>query len=167
MFTPDERDYLSKIPSDKTVHIFPYNPRVGKITEKLIQSVKNIYPDLEVKHMGASALKISGQNDIDIYTFSNPKNFSKFLPGLIKLFGKPLSRHETFCEWKFKKMGFDVEFYLTLKESETMQKQIRVFEILNNNFDLLKEYEKLKESMNGKSFGGYQEKKNMSFTIEF
>jgi len=109
--------------------------------------------------MGSAALKISGQNDIDIYAFSNPKNFSKYLPQLIKLFGEPLHRHETFIEWKFKKDKFDIEFYLTSKNSETMKKQIKVFEILKKNKNILNEYEKLKESMNGKPFKEYQEKK--------
>jgi len=159
MFTPDEIDYLNKIPKSKIVKIYPYNPISVIIAKEIIASVKNIYPDLDVKHMGASALKISGQQDLDIYAFSTPADFRKYLPDLIKLFGKPLHKHETFCEWKFQKDKFYIEFYLTAKDSPTMQKQIKVFEILNNNPDLLKEYEDLKSSMNGKSFKEYQEKK--------
>jgi GrpB-like predicted nucleotidyltransferase (UPF0157 family) len=159
MLSPDEKDFLNKIPADKKVHIYPFNPKTIKVAENLIQSIKSVHPDLEVQHMGATALGISGQNDIDIYAFSDPKNFDKYLPGLTKLFGEPLHKHETFVEWKFKKESFDIEFYLTVKDSETMKKQIKVFEILKNNKDLLKEYEKLKESMNGKSFREYQEKK--------
>jgi GrpB-like predicted nucleotidyltransferase (UPF0157 family) len=159
MLTSDEIDYLSKISADKKVYIYPFDPKVVNIAENLIQSINNIYSNLEVKHMGASALEISGQNDIDIYAFSDPKDFDKFLPGLIKFLGEPLHRHETFCEWKFKKDGFDIEFYLTEKDSKTMQRQIRVFETLKNNPELLKEYEELKSSMNRKSFKEYQEKK--------
>ena len=159
MLTKDEKDYLSKIPTDKKVYIYPFDTKLAGVVKDLIQSVNNIYPDLEVKHMGASALGISGQNDIDIYAFSGPKDFDKFLHGLTKLFGEPLHKHETFVEWKFKRDKFDIEFYLTAKDSETMQKQIKVFETLKNNIDLLKEYERLKESMNGKSLREYQEKK--------
>jgi len=159
MFTKEENDYLSKIPKNKIVKIFPFNRNITKIAEEIITSVNNIYPDLEIKHMGASALKISGQNDIDIYAFSDPKDFSKFLPELIKLFGKPINKHETFYEWKFNKNDFDIEFYLTAKNSKTMKEQIKVFEILKNNKNLLKEYKHLKESMNGQSFKKYQEKK--------
>ena len=151
MLTKDEEDFLNKIPADKKVHIYPFNPKMSRISEDLIQSIKNIYSDLEVKHMGASALGISGQNDIDIYAFSNPKDFDKFPPGLVKLFGEPLHKHETFIEWKFTKDNFDIEFYLTAKDSDTMKRQIKVFEILKNNKDLLKEYEKLKKLTHGKS----------------
>lgn len=159
MLTKDETDFLNKIPTDKKFHIYPFDPKVAKIAGDLIQSINNIYPDLEVKHMGASALRISGQNDIDVYAFSNPSSFDKYLSGLVSLFGEPLHKHETFCEWKFKRDEFDIELYLTAKDTETMQKQIRVFETLKGNKNLLKEYEKLKESMNGKSFKEYQEKK--------
>ncbi|PIP57976.1 hypothetical protein COX03_00110 [Candidatus Woesebacteria bacterium CG22_combo_CG10-13_8_21_14_all_39_10] len=159
MLTKDELDFLNKIPADKKVYIYSFNPKAVKVAEDLIQSINNIYPDLEVKHLGTSALRISGQNDIDIYAFSDPKDFDRFLPDLTKLFGKPLHKHETFIEWKFKKDSFDIEFYLTAKDSETMKKQIKVFETLKSNGKLLKEYEKLKESMNRKSFREYQEKK--------
>lgn len=159
MLTPDEKDYLSKIPADRIVNIYPYNPKAEGVANEIISSVKQLNSSLEIKHMGASALEISGQNDLDIYVFSDPKDFNKYLPGLIKFFGEPLHKHETFCEWKFQKEGFDIELYLTAKDSKTIQKQIKVFEILKNNPNLLKEYERLKESMNGKSFREYQEKK--------
>ena len=159
MLTKDELDFLNKIPANKKVSICPFDPKATRIAEDVIRSITNTFSDLEVKHMGASALEISGQNDIDIYAFSNPYDFGKYLPGLIRLFGKPLHKHETFNEWKFSKNGFDIEFYLTAPNSETMKKQIKVFEILKNDKDLLKEYEKLKESMNGRSFREYQEKK--------
>lgn len=157
--TKDEKNYIVKISSDKIVTIYPFDNQITKTVNEIISSIIKIYPNLEIKHMGASALEISGQNDIDIYSFSDPKNFDKYTSGLIKLFGKPLHIHETFIEWGFTKNGFDIEFYLTSKDSEIMKRQIEVFETLSNNKNLLKEYEKLKESMNGKSFKEYQIKK--------
>lgn len=159
MLTKDEEDFLDKIPVDKKVNIYPFDPKVTKVSKGLIQSINDVYPDLEVKHMGASALEISGQNDVDIYAFSTPLDFDNFLPGLIKLFGQPIHKHENFIEWKLKRNGIDIEFYLTAKESETMEKQIAVFEKLNNNKELLEEYENLKANMHGKSFKEYQKRK--------
>lgn len=159
MLSWDEVDYLNKIPKDKLVKVYPFDDTATKTASEIITSIKNIYQNLDVKHMGASALKISGQNDLDIYAFSNPLQFESYLSGLITLFGEPAHKHETFIEWSFNKNGLPVQFYLTDPGSETMKKQIKVFEILKNNKDLLKEYEKLKEEMNGKSFREYQEKK--------
>lgn len=155
MLTSDEINYLNKIPKDKKVKIYPFDPKVTEIAEEITNSIHGIYPNLEIKHMGASALKISGQNDIDIYALSNSKDFGKYLPNLIKLFGKPLHKHKTFIEWKFKKDKFDVEFYLT----EPPREHIKIFEMFKDNTNLLKEYENLKSSMNRKSFREYQEKK--------
>jgi GrpB-like predicted nucleotidyltransferase (UPF0157 family) len=159
MLTKDQKNYLKKIPLDKKVKIFPFSRKATKTAEGIIQSVKDIYPDLEVKHMGASALGISGQNDIDIYVLSHPSNFDKYIQGLVKLFGQPLHKHETFIEWKFDENGFNIEFYLTNPKSDSMKQQMAVFEILKNDKELLKKYESLKISMNGKSFKEYQRKK--------
>lgn len=159
MLTKDEVDYLNKIPKDKKIYIYPFDTKSVDTADEIIKSINSIYPDIEVKHMGASALRISGQKDLDIYAFSNPTNFGKYLPGLTKILGEPIHKHETFIEWGFDKNGFSVQFYLTQKDSPTMQKQFKVFEILKNNPDLLKEYENLKSSLNGKSFKEYQEKK--------
>lgn len=159
MLSKDEVDYLNKIPGDKKVFTHPFNPQATITAERIIELIKNMYPALEVKHMGASALKISGQNDLDIYAFSNPIDFDRYLPGLIKILGKPLHVHDTFIEWGFSKNGFNVQFYLTQKDSPTMQKQIEVFETLKNDPKLLKDYENLKNSLNGKSFKEYQESK--------
>lgn len=144
MLTKDELDFLNKIPANKIVEIYSFDKKAPKIAEKIIASINKIYPNLEIKHMGASALGISGQNDLDIYAFTDPKCFNKFLPGFTRLFGKTLHKHKTFCEWKLRIDGFNIELYLTAKDSKTMQKQIKVFETLRNNPDLLREYEKLK-----------------------
>jgi GrpB-like predicted nucleotidyltransferase (UPF0157 family) len=155
MLTKGEKDFLSKIPADKKVSIYPFDPKVKLVAKELVASIRKMFPNLEVKYMGASALGISGQNDIDIYAISSSSDFDKYLPSLTKLFGEPLHKHGTFIEWKFKKNNFDVEFYLT----EPPKEHIKVFEILKGSPDLLKEYEYLKASMNGKSFRQYQEKK--------
>ncbi|MDP3918130.1 MAG: GrpB family protein [Candidatus Woesebacteria bacterium] len=159
MLTKDEKDFLNKIPRDKIVNVSPFDNRITRTVNEIVASINKIFPDLEIKHMGASALKISGQNDIDIYAFSKPSDFNKYLPNLVKLFDAPLHQHKTFIEWKFKRNGFDIELYLSTKDSETMKRQLTVFRILSKNDKLLNEYRKLKEDMNGKSFREYQRKK--------
>lgn len=159
MLTEDQKNYLNKIPVNKKVKIFPFNKKITKAALEIIDVIKNIYPNLIMIHMGASALGILGQNDLDIYAFADPSDFSKYLPGLVKLFGKPLGKHKTYIEWEFNKDGFGVELYLTAPDSETMKQQIQVFETLRNNKKLLKEYENLKSSMNGEPLREYQRKK--------
>ena len=159
MLTKDELDYLSKIPENKKVSIKPFDLEGKKIGESIVQKIRNYLPDLEVLFMGSVALKIAGQKDIDIYALANPKDFNKYLPTFEKLFGVPAKQgkyvKKTFIEWKFKKNGYEVEVYLT----EPPERQIRVFEILKSNKKLLKEYEDLKLSFDGKSYKDYQKAK--------
>ena len=159
MLTDDEKDYLSKIPLQKKVRIRPFRQKTSDVSDKLVRSIKVKYPDLKILHMGASGLGISGQGDIDIYAFANPTHFPKYLSGIIKILGEPKSYNPDSVAWKLNQDGHDIEFYLTNPKSESMKRQIAVFERLKWNKDLLSEYEELKESMDGKSFKEYQKKK--------
>lgn len=78
MLTNDEGKYLQSIPKSKTVKVFPFNPKGSRIANGIILKIKSVFPDLEVKHMGASALRISGQKDLDIYALASPKKFKNY-----------------------------------------------------------------------------------------
>lgn len=155
MITEEERKYLAKIPADKRVSIRPFDPQVKRTGESIVSRIKKELPNSKILFMGATALGIAGQNDIDIYVISNLKDFGKYLPTLEKLFGKPKHIHKTFIEWKFEENNYPVELYLT----EPPERQIRVFKILSSDKKLLKEYENLKLSFNGKSYRNYQRAK--------
>jgi len=155
--SPDEENFLGKIPDDKMVVIRPFDPEIPKITEEIINKVHSAAPELPVRHMGASALGISGQGDIDIYILCPKEDYEKYLPDLENAFG-PRDK-KSVIEWSFQAGGHDVEMYLTDPSSEAMRKQIKIFEALRQNKHLRNEYEKLKENMNGRSFKEYQRRK--------
>lgn len=155
MLTKEEKDYLSKIDPNRKISIYPFDPKGKKLGEEIAKQIKNHFPNLEVLFMGSVALEISGQKDIDIYALAIPEDFDKYLPTFIKLFGKANNSHNTFIEWKFQKDGYEIEVYLT----EPPDRQIKVYEILKSNQKLLKEYENLKLSYNGKSYKDYQKAK--------
>lgn len=159
MLTAGEKDFLSKIPRDRVIRVFPYNPRASRIAEKLIELVHRKYPDLSVLHLGASGLGISGQGDIDIYCLASFDNFSSYQDGLIELFGQPKSSRPESVAWVFQKGGFEVELYLTDPSSSPMQRQLAVYQKLKNNPELLKKYEHLKQVLDGKLFREYQKRK--------
>lgn len=159
MLAWDEENFLKKIPKDKYVVIKPFDKKITQIADDIIKKTHRVLPNLEIKHMGASALGISGQGDIDIYIFSPPKDFKHYTPILIKLFGNPKNNNEDSIAWRFEVRGYEVELYLTDPNSKPMQRQIAIFEALQKNKSLRKEYERLKEKLNGKSFREYQIKK--------
>ena len=158
MLTPNQERYLLTIPKDKRVKIYPYNPKAKIIAEEIIKKIHEVFPQLEVVHIGAAALGIAGQSDLDINILSKAEDHDKYLPGLTGLFGEPAIKG-TSIKWEFQKGGFGVELYLTDKESPGFQEQLKVFNLLKNNPKLLKEYDELKKSCDGISFKEYQRRK--------
>jgi len=159
MLSSDEKKYIQTIPEDKKVAIKPFSNKATQIANEIIGKVKEVDSGLEVIHMGASGLGISGQGDLDVYILVNPVRFNDYLPKLIKIFGEPKSKKFDSIAWEMKQDDYEIELYLTDPNSEPMKKQIKIFETLKNNPELLSKYEKLKEEMNGKSFRNYQEEK--------
>lgn len=155
MLTKDEVNYLAKIDPIQKTTVFSFDPKAKSTGDMLVKKIKNRLPKVEILFMGATALEIAGQNDIDIYVLSKPNNFDKYLPDLKSLFGKPKNTHNTFIEWSFYQDGYPVELYLT----EPPDRQIKVYKILKANPKLLKEYEQLKLKYNDKSFQDYQKAK--------
>lgn len=158
MLTADEEKYLQKIPSDKTVVIVPYDNNIPGIVQSIKEQIQNAGIDLEVKFLGASALTISGQGDIDLYIFCQEENFQTYLPRLEKIFG-PKIAGVSIIKWEFERQGHEVELYLTDPSTPSMKAQIKVFEILRDNPTLVKEYEAIKSSADGKSFREYMKLK--------
>lgn len=159
ILSDDEIKYISKIPEDKIVIIKPFSDKQTPIADEIISKINNIFPTLQVLHMGASGLKISGQGDLDIYILTHPGKFSQYLPVLEKIFDKPKSQKYDSIAWEFEVESYPIELYLTDPNSKPMKKQIGVFNILKKDPKLLQEYEHLKSQMSGKSFRKYQRKK--------
>jgi GrpB-like predicted nucleotidyltransferase (UPF0157 family) len=158
MLTESQQKYLLTIPEEKIVFIQPYDPSILDIVEEITQQIKNCDPNLTVLFMGASALGISGQGDIDLYVLSPTEQFEEHTERFVKSFGKPVLKG-TCVKWVFSKNGHKAELYITDPEDKGLQEQIKVFELLKNNKELLKEYEEIKQQANGLSFKEYQRRK--------
>jgi GrpB-like predicted nucleotidyltransferase (UPF0157 family) len=159
MLTPNQQKYLLTIPEDKVAVIKPFDPKVQETAHKIIQRIKNESPDLEVFFGGASALGIAGQNDIDLSVLSNLEFFNSELPILRRLFGKPNATSQNLVKWEFKQDGFDVELYLSDRDSASLQEQIKTYELLRDNLAYQKEYEQIKLACNGLPFREYMRRK--------
>ena len=158
MLTENQEKYLLKIPTYKIVRIVPYDPKISGIVQEIKNKIANAGINLEVKFMGASALQISGQGDIDLYIFCPEKDFQIYVPKLEEIFG-PKVQGISIIKWQLEKGGHEVEMYLTDPNTPSMQEQTKVFEILKNDPLLLEEYEEIKSSANGESFREYMKRK--------
>ncbi len=154
MLTSDEQDYLNGLTetqANRIVHIQPYNRALADTAEAVIQRLQDQIPNTDIQFMGASALGISGQNDIDIYVLAPTPEHSKYFPVLDLLLGKQ-DKHK----WHWVENDYEVSVYLADPQTPTQKKQIDVFNTLKKTPGLLKEYEQLKSSMDGKTYKEYQ-----------
>lgn len=158
MLTQDQKKYLEKIPADKKVVVKPYDPKTPEIVAELVDKIHSVEPDLEVVHLGASSLGISGQGDIDLSVLRPKESFAEHKEKLKKVLGEPVSGIGL-VEWRFEKAGHDISIYLADPGDPSTARQLKVQQILKNNPTLLKEYEELKESAAKLSYREYQRQK--------
>ncbi len=159
MLTENQIKYINSIPENKITQIKPFDPRAKQTGNELVQVIKQKMPELEVLFMGATELGIAGQNDIDLNVLSSPEEYEKYLPLLKELFGEPIKSSPNLIKWEFVRNGFDVELYLTDKNSSLLREQIKTFELLQGNPELLKEYEAIKLASDGLFFREYMKRK--------
>ncbi len=158
MIKESQEKYLATLPDGKTTVVKPFDPKVKETGGLIVDELKKILPGLAIHFGGAAALGIAGQNDIDINILSTPEEYDKHEPIIEKLFGKP-KRKSTYIKWEFIKDGFEVELYLTNKNSPNLQEQIKVFEILSKSKELRDEYEQTKLPYGPIDFKKYMRKK--------
>ncbi|MEK7116620.1 MAG: GrpB family protein [Patescibacteria group bacterium] len=157
MLTENQKKYLETIPESKIVEIKPWDPKTKEVAQRLIDAIKNADPELGIIYTGASALCVSGVNDLD-FTVTCPRiDFDKHLPGLIKILGNPQKIGKENVRWEgIQKEGFIVDVHMTDPNSPSLKEHARLFELLKNNQELLAEYETLKVESNGVSYREYQ-----------
>lgn len=159
MLTPNQEKYLLTIPAGKIARIVPYNPKIREAMRAIEDEIRKVIPDLEIVSNGSSALGIAGQNDIDMQLLSSPNEYGSYLPVLAQLFGPPVKRSLKLIKWEFLRGGFEVELYLTDRNSAVLQDQMKTFRLLQQREDLRKEYQQLKLECNGIKFREYMRRK--------
>jgi hypothetical protein len=150
MLTPNQEGYLQTLPEDRIAHVVPFDPAVRTIAQEIISEVAKIFPIGKVFYLGSSKLGIAGENDIDL-TVLGGSNFENSMRDLTQLYGNPTreNRKDKIVKWEFIRNGFPVELHLIDVVTPNFQEQIDTQEILENNKDLLLEYEQLKLKANG------------------
>lgn len=158
MIKKSQEKYLSTLPDGKIIIVKPFDPKVQEVAKEIVDKLHKIIPDLPIHFGGAAALGIAGQNDIDINILTTPEEYSLYSPKIEEIFGLPV-RKGTSVKWEFVQGGFDVELYLSDKNSQNLQDQIKVFEILSKDEYLRKEYEQIKLPYGPIDFKDYMRKK--------
>ena len=128
-----------------------------KPSENLVEQLK-VTTSLEVFWEGSLALGIPGQNDIDLYIFSEPEEFDDNLPKIVSVLGTPTYILEDKILWRTIKDGHKIDASLGSKNLEGVRNDMVFFNSLKGKPDLLQEYITLKQG--DLSAREYYQKKN-------
>ena len=158
MLTPNQEKYLLTIPDEKIVKIYPYDPGIKNAAKSIIDKIHRAGINLDIKFMGASALGIAGQGDIDLYVLCPEGEFAAYLSKLERVFGRK-EQGISLIKWEFIEQGFPVELYLTDPKTLSTREHMEVFRILKSTPKFLKEYEEVKTLADGISFREYMRRK--------
>lgn len=119
--------------------------------------IKRTVPDLEVVLTGSLAYEVAGEEDVDISIWCPLEDQEKYRPLLDKVLGKHKEILSNHTAWEFYKDGIHVGVWLVDRSrSRTMIRGNLLLDAFNKNPNLIKEYENLKLSMNGKTYKEYQ-----------
>lgn len=144
MLTESQKEYLEKIPKDSMANLKPWDEEAAKFAQSLVKRLEEITP-LEVFWEGSLALGIPGENDIDLYFFSEPENFNAFLPKVVSILGSPTYELEDRILWRVIIVGYKIDATMGSKNMEAAQNDIRFFNSLKREPELLQEYIDLKQ----------------------
>lgn len=161
MITSDQQKWIDHLSDKDKIVIKPYDPSCNKKFEKVKCKIQSIFGNrTEIKHCGATSLKISGQDEIDVYIPVIKKDFNSYIPKLTKLFGElksyyPLRRARFVTEIDKK----HIDVFLINSEANDWINLVNFENYLRNNPKSLEEYKKLKEDGDGLNVRQYYTRK--------
>jgi len=153
MLKEGQKRYLTSLSperANRAVSIKPYDPRTATIAREVINRIKQRFPEADVRFMGASALGIAGQNDIDIYILCPPDRSDGYFKELSKIFEGRVRN-----KWRWLENGYEISVHISDPQEPKRKEQIEIFRIFKTRPEVLKEYETLKISMNSRSYRDY------------
>jgi GrpB-like predicted nucleotidyltransferase (UPF0157 family) len=152
---PKNYAYLFLLSNTEQVTFYPYQPLMAEIAKRIIKRVRTIDSDFKIWFIGSAKLEVLGEKDIDIFVEVSKKEFSKWLPLFVKVFGQPIKKRPLFIEWQFMYRGHNIEVSLVDPADTNFKRSVLVYQALQNNDYLRQEYAELKQQLNHTSVRNY------------
>lgn len=156
MITKEQQKWLDHLSGEDVIHIIPYDPKTKEVFKIIKAELIKILGNVRISHRGSTAMRISGQGEIDLYIPVSKKDFNNFVVKLSKYLGNPGSLYEL-ERARFVKYidGIKVEIFVINKNSSNWTMGVKFEKYLKNNPKALSEYERLKNKADGLSVKGY------------
>lgn len=149
-------DSLSPETSNRMVELKPWSPEAFRLAEKLKAELAAL-TNCEVSLTGSLAYRISGEEDIDLTILCPRAQQERCMYQLEAVLGNCKKRYDALITWEVLREGFHVGVWLVDPEfSPSAKASKQLDDAFKENPDLVRQYEQLKISMNGKTFKEYQ-----------
>lgn len=161
MITKSQQKWLDHLSDTDVIKIIPYDKKSPAIFNKVKRIVSRVLgDDYEVLHRGASYLKISGQDEIDIYVPVSPSDFDNIVERMTKAFSEPRSLYPL-VRARFRMDGFNkhIDVFVINKDDKNWIDSEKFTNYLTENPIVLEEYRQLKENGDGLNVREYYTRK--------
>ncbi|MDD4333384.1 MAG: GrpB family protein [Patescibacteria group bacterium] len=157
MITEEQQKWLNHLDDTDKVVVIPWDntsEEKYQIVKKQIQGI--LGKEHRVEHRGASSLKISGQDEIDIYVPVKKHLFDQTVKKMTELYGSPKSNYS------LKRARFltlvqnkHIDVFVINEEDDGWQDSEIFHQFLLSHPDKLVEYRDLKKKFSGRSTKDY------------
>ncbi len=157
--------YVQTISDTDLVHIADFDPKSFETAQALISEIQESLPEATIVHIGASALGLPGENDIDLGVVQEDKGHATQV--LSALCGHPVLVDEKNALTRFATMrdGFAVEVFFTQELSGMTAEHVHNQEILKSDDTLRAKYTELKLASSGLTKRAYMKRKLQFFNM--
>lgn len=156
MLTKEQQKWLDHLSAIKKIAIVPYNPKTKEVFKIIKAELTKILGKVRISHRGSTAMRISGQGEIDLYIPVCKKDFNDTVAKLVKYLGEAGSLYE-YKRARFIKYidGIKIEIFVINKNDSSWKTSIKFEKYLKGNSKALAEYERLKNRADGQSIRKY------------
>jgi len=161
MINEEQQKWLDHLSDTKQVFVVVWDPTCEEKFLQVKNQIQNILGKQQaVEHRGASSLKISGQDEIDVYVPVLKEEFEQTVDLITRVYGSPksiypLKRARFITEVD----GKHIDIFVINKDDKDWLNAELFHNYLLANSQKLDEYRKLKENNSGKSVKEYYTKK--------
>lgn len=161
MINEEQQKWLDHLSDTKKVVIVAWDPTCEEKFLQIKNQIQNLLGKQQiVEHRGASSLKISGQDEIDIYIPVSKEKYNETVNLITKVYENPKSNYSLKrARFVTEIDGKHVDVFVINKTDEGWKNSELFHNYLLSSPKALEEYRKLKEDLSGKSIKEYYKEK--------
>ena len=157
MLTEEQEEWINHLSDTDHVSVVPFDQHCEAEFTKIKKAIQDVVGNQQaVLHRGASALGISGQDEIDVYVPVGEEDFDNTAKALARAFGEPQSHYpQKRARFSVRLEGKRIDIFVINKHDDDWKNSERFYYFLQSHKDVLEAYRKLKEDAAGQSVRDY------------